>query len=99
MGSPKFCVRQTSLGLPGLKLAQSVFPAAGPETRLPFVLSKMANERFTHCTYCVAPTAPSVSGGAQHTEKAAWLKPCPKPSKFRPVVGASCWGARRGGVN
>jgi hypothetical protein len=35
-----------------------------PETASPVVLLKMANAVFTHCTYCVAPTAPFGSGGA-----------------------------------
>ena len=37
----------------------------GPSTELPVLLSKTSRPVFTICTYCVEPTAPFVSGGAQ----------------------------------
>src|ERR1051325_791702 len=39
--------------------------AAGPKTELPVVLSKIWKPSLTIWTYCVAPTSPFVSGGAQ----------------------------------
>src|SRR5258705_3763759 len=70
-----------------------VLPVVGPATSAPVVLLKMANDWFTHCTYCVAPTAPLVSGGALVTEKL--YCPAPKPSKLVPTTGVNgtmvCW--------
>src|SRR5437879_6767536 len=57
-----------------------VLPAVGPEIRAPVLLLKIANEVLTHCTYCVAPTVPLVSGGAPVTLKPYW--PLPRPSKL-----------------
>src|SRR5260370_19329322 len=57
-----------------------VLPAVGPEISAPVLLLKIANEVFTHCTYCVAPTVPLVSGGAPVTLKPYW--PLPSPSKL-----------------
>lgn len=55
------------------------------------LLSNTANDRFTHWTYWVRPTAPLVSGGAQHG-----LNPdgtsCPRPSKLLIKVGARASG-------
>src|SRR5439155_23984087 len=59
IGSPSLLVSQ-----PPPKPAQRVLPATGPMRRAPVVLSKTANDSFTHCTTCVAPTARFVSGGA-----------------------------------
>src|SRR5713226_5405827 len=75
MGSPSLLVWQ-----PPPNPDQIVFPAAGSEIRAPVDLLKMAKEVFTHCTYCVAPTVPLVSGGAQVTLKPYW--PLPSPSKL-----------------
>ncbi len=75
IGSPSLLVWQ-----PPPKPDHSVLPAVGPATSAPVDLLKIANEVFTHCTYWVAPTVPSVSGGALVT-----LKPyCPfsRPSKL-----------------
>ena len=45
--------------------AQTALPAFGKPGRIaPVALSKTARSTFTHWTYCVAPTAPTVSGGA-----------------------------------
>src|SRR5437588_6843349 len=55
----------------------------GPSCDAPVVLLKTWSPSFTICTYCVAPTSPFVSGGAQ-------LQPTPgkrMPSKFRVVPG------------
>src|ERR687884_374207 len=52
--------------------------------RAPVVLSYTANASLTHCTYCVAPIAPFVSGGA------AWgvnPPPLPSPSKLSSAEG------------
>src|SRR5258708_1687056 len=55
-----------------------------PLSSVPMLLSKTAKDSLTHWTYCVAPTAPLVSGGAEFTEKLE--RPLPRPSKLRPVV-------------
>src|SRR5260370_17543636 len=56
----------------------------GPSCRAPVLLSKTAKDSLTHWTYCVAPTAPLVSGGAEFTEKLG--NPLPRPSKLSPVA-------------
>src|SRR5215471_3508749 len=87
IGSPSLLVSQ-----PPPKPAHSVLPSVGPATRAPVVLSNTAKERFTHCTYWVRPTAPLVSGGAQHGENPGGV-PSPMPSKLSPTVRASGVGA------
>src|SRR5260370_39305644 len=83
MGSPSLLVWQ---GPP--KPLHSVFPATGNlGSMLPVDLSNTANDRLTHCTYWVRPTAPLVSGGMQHGLKPTGT-PCPIPSKLSPIVGA-----------
>src|SRR5690242_6052107 len=72
IGSPSLLVSQ---GPP--KPDQSEFPAVGPCTRAPVALSNTAKSRFTHCTNCVVPAAPFVSGGAQQSEKLP--RPTPTP--------------------
>src|SRR5258708_14291954 len=57
-----------------------------PSSRAPVLLSKTAKDSLTHWTYCVAPTAPLGSGGAEFREKLG--RPLPRPSKFSPVAGA-----------
>ena len=55
----------------------------GPKTELPVTLSQTWIPSFTICMYCVAPTSPFVSGGAQ-------LQLTPGnaiPSKFSSVPG------------
>ena len=86
IGSPSLFVWQ-----PPPKPDHSVLPAIGPETRAPVDLLNTANDEFTHCTYCVAPTAPFVSGGALLIVKPS--EAFPKPSKPRFTVGASAVGA------
>src|SRR5258708_23989188 len=102
MGSPSLLVWQ-----PPPNPDQIVLPALGPEIRAPLDLLKMANEVLTHCTYCVAPTVPSVSGGAPVTLKPYW--PLPSPSKLCRTggvgggtvavcsTGSSCHCSRPGG--
>src|SRR5215472_6807761 len=80
MGSPLLFVSQ---GPP--KPLHRVFPAVGPATRRPVVLSNTAKSEFTHCTNCVAPAAPFVSGGAQQFAKPLVI-PHPTPRKSRPGV-------------
>src|ERR1700733_12489548 len=80
MGSPSLLVWQ-----PPPKPDHMVLPAVGPAMRAPVVLLKTAKEVFTHCTYCVAPTVPSVSGGALVTLNPYW--PAPKPSKLWLTTG------------
>src|SRR5574337_657320 len=75
MGSPSLLVSQ---GPP--KPAHSVLPLTGPKRTLPVPLSNTANDRFTHCTYWVAPGAPLLSGGAQQSLKLP--NPTPTPMKF-----------------
>src|SRR4029453_7767897 len=68
----------------------SVSIEIGPRTDAPLVLSKTWRPSLTICTYCVAPTSPSVSGGAQ-------LQATPgngMPSKLRTGDGIAS-GARR----
>src|SRR5258708_39100988 len=102
MGSPSLLVWQ-----PPPNPDQIVFPAVGPEIRAPLDLLKMAKEVLTHCTYCVAPTVPLVSGGAPVTLKPYW--PLPSPSKLCKTggvgggtvavcsTGSSCNCSRPGG--
>src|ERR1700704_3843710 len=102
MGSPSLLVWQ-----PPPNPDQIVFPAVGPEIRAPLDLLKMANEVLTHCTYCVAPRVPLVSGGAPVPLKPYW--PLPKPSKLCKTggvggaivavcnTGSSCNCSRPGG--
>src|SRR5215467_10809814 len=80
MGSPSLFVWQ-----PPPKPDHNVLPAVGPAIRAPLVLLKMANEVLTHCTYCVAPTVPFVSGGAPVTLKP--YCPWPSPSKLWLTIG------------
>src|SRR5258708_22607747 len=79
MGSPSLLVSQ----LPP-NPAHSELPSNGPATMAPVALSNTAYSRLTHCTYCVSPTAPLVSGGEASMTNPYWL--CPRPSKFRPMV-------------
>src|SRR6185436_8523398 len=62
----------------------------GPRTEPPVLLSKTWSPSFTICTYCVAPTSPLVSGGAQLQATPG----NPIPSKFRTGDGIAS-GARR----
>src|SRR6266566_4190460 len=48
-----------------LKPLQIVEIPTGPITEAPVVLLKTWKPSLTICTYCVAPTSPLVSGGAQ----------------------------------
>src|SRR5215467_4521214 len=80
MGSPLLFVSQ---GPP--KPLHSVFPAVGPAVRFPVALSNTAKSRFTHCTNCVDPAAPLVSGGAQQFEKVPVI-PTPTPKKSKPGI-------------
>src|SRR5215472_2767190 len=50
----------------------------------------MAKAVLTHCTNCVAPTAPVVSEGAQLHGLAGVLLVSPTPSKFKPAVVPTC---------
>src|SRR5450631_305860 len=75
IGSPSLFVWQ-----PPPNPDHNVLPAVGPAINAPVVLLKTANEVFTHCTYCVVPTVPSVSGGALVTLKP--YCPLPRPSKL-----------------
>src|SRR5215475_13136132 len=77
MGSPLLLVSQ---GPP--KPLHNVFPAVGPATRLPVALSNTAKSRFTHCTNCVAPATPFVSGGAQQSAK-PFVIPTLAPRKIK----------------
>src|SRR5438874_10238588 len=62
----------------------------GPRTEEPVVLSNTWKPWLTICTYCVEPTSPFVSGGAQlHATPGN-----PIPSKFR--IGDGMFG--RAGV-
>ena len=63
----------------------SVLPAVGPAMSAPVVLLNMAKDEFTDWRYCVAPTAPLVSGGAPFTVNPYWA--LPRPSKLR-LAGA-----------
>src|SRR5258708_32094373 len=81
MGSPSLLTAQ---GWVAPSARKSWLPAMGPSSRAPVVLSKTAKDSLTHWTYCVAPTAPLVSGGAEFTEKLG--KPLPRPSKLSPVA-------------
>src|SRR3954454_11348350 len=81
-GSPSLFVWQ-----PPPKPDQSVFPAVGPEISAPLLLLNIANDVFTHCTYCVAPTVPLVSGGAPGTLYP--YRPGPRPSKLWLTNGVS----------
>ena len=68
---------------------QSEEIATGPMTELPVALSKTCRPSLTICTYCVSPTSPLVSGGAQ-------LQPTPgnvMPSKLMMGAGICCTGA------
>jgi hypothetical protein len=63
--------------------------SSGPSCEAPVTLLKTCTARLTIWTYCVAPTSPSVSGGAQ-------LHPTPgngMPVKFR-MGGGMTAGAR-----
>src|ERR1700745_74157 len=80
MGTPLLLVWQ-----PPPNPDHSALPAVGPATSAPVVLLKIANDVFTHCTYCVGPTVPLVSGGALVTVKP--YCPWPRPSKLLPTMG------------
>src|SRR5271169_375360 len=82
MGSPSLLVWH-----PPPNPDHSVLPAVGPATNAPVDLLKTAKEVFTHCTYWVAPTDPSVSGGAPVMVNP--YCPWPSPSKLKPTVGVS----------
>src|SRR5438067_639548 len=88
MMSPLLCV---SHGPPNPD--QKVLPAAGPKSRWPVALSYTAYLTFTHCTYCVAPAAPLVSGGAYP------LAPTPGNAErwCFPRAGATVWSPGSGG--
>src|ERR1700682_5291775 len=82
MGSPSLFVSH-----PPPKAAQRAFPSVGPATRAPVTLSKTAKPALTHCTYCVAPTAPLVSGGEKSRRNP--YCPWPHPSIFKPRLAAT----------
>src|SRR5258708_10748304 len=82
MGSPALFVSH-----PPPKPAQRAFPSVGPATSAPVTLSNTANSALTHCTYCVAPTAPLVSGGEKLRTNP--YCPCPNPSTFKPRLAAT----------
>src|SRR5689334_8572018 len=84
-GSPSLCVAQSPPSD-----WKRVFPAAGPKSRLPVVLSKTAKLVLFHWTYCFAPTRPLTSGGLLPGTNP--LRVVPIPSKTRPVG----LGAERG---
>src|SRR5438552_1601088 len=86
MGSPSLLVWQ-----PPPKPDQSELPAVGPATSAPVDLLNTAKDSFTHWTYCVAPTAPLVSGGAELIVNPS--EAFPKPSKPKPRAGARVAGA------
>src|SRR5579864_6816727 len=102
MGSPSLLVWQ-----PPPNPDHIVFPAVGPAISAPVDLLNTANEVLTHCTYCVAPTVPSVSGGALFTVNP--YCPLPRPSKLSVTggvgggtvltctTGSSCGSANPGG--
>jgi hypothetical protein len=69
-----------------------VLPATGPYTSAPLALSNTAKLALTHCTYCVAPTAPVVSGGAYWSRKLP--RPTPMPSNPTPLTVAAVVPAR-----
>src|SRR5882724_1857046 len=82
-----------TMGSPSLRFSQSppkpcqrVLPANGPAIRCPSTLLSTTNDRLTHCTNCVAPTAPLVSGGTVGGIKPK--TPWPSPSKFRVGVAS-----------
>src|SRR5437016_4312901 len=81
IGSPSFVLSHFPP-----KPCHMVLPAAGPYTVAPVALSNTAKDSLTHCTYCVAPTAPFVSGGAALTLNPG--NPEPTPSKLCVVAGA-----------
>src|SRR5215813_6050408 len=77
-GSPSPLFWQTPPNPP-----QSVVIPDGPNCEAPVALLKTWNPSLTICTYCVAPTSPFVSGGAQ-------LQATPgngMPSKFLSAAG------------
>src|SRR6516225_2028030 len=86
MGSPSLLVSH-----PPPKPVHRVFASTGPNVIAPEVLSKTAKEVLTHWTYCLAPTAPSVSGGAPTIAKLGI--PVPSPSKLSPATGPTIDGA------
>src|SRR5689334_14993251 len=65
------------------KPAQTEVMLCGPRTELPVALSKTWKPSLTICTYCVSPTSPFVSGGAQlQATPGYWM-----PLKFLSAVG------------
>src|SRR6266478_9810700 len=77
-GSPLPLVWQTPP-----KPLQSVVMPEGPNNDAPVVLSKTWKPSLTIWTYCVAPTSPFVSGGAQlHATPGKAM-----PSKFSMLAG------------
>src|SRR3984893_12086586 len=71
------------------KPLQIVVIPRGPITEAPVVLLKTWNPSLTICTYCVAPTSPLVSGGAQlHATPGKKM-----PLKLR--IGLGMFGATR----
>src|SRR6478672_3703255 len=72
------------------RLCHSALVGTGPSTTLWLTLSNTARPVLTTCTYWVAPTAPTVSGGAYCTLKLPLgpVKPTPRPGKLLPSVGA-----------
>src|SRR6266567_6762280 len=82
MPSPSLLVWQ-----PPPKPDHRVLVAVGPATSAPVALLKIANDEFTNWKYCVAPTAPFVSGGALFTVKPYCA--LPRPSKFKLAGGVA----------
>src|ERR1035437_852902 len=80
MGSPSLFSSQ-----PPPNPDHRTLPAAGPPTSPPLLLLKMAKYVFTHCTYCVVPTAPLVSDGTYSTVNPYF--PVPSPSKLLLIRG------------
>src|SRR5258707_15721338 len=79
MGSPLLVAAQGWVGPSPLK---RLLPAMGPSNLTPELLTKTAKDSLAPWTFCVAPTAPLVSGGAEFTEKLG--NPLPRPSKVSP---------------
>src|SRR6185369_4423644 len=88
VASPSLLVWQ-----PPPKPAQSELVGTGPWITAFVALSNTAIPVLTTCTYCVAPTAPTVSGGAYWTVKAPCgpLNPLPTPSTAPLEIGANAW--------
>src|SRR5690348_1945249 len=82
IGSPSLFAWQ-----PPPKPDHRVLMALGkPAASAPVVLAYTPKAVLTICTYCVAPTAPLVSGGAQLHGLLGVLLVSPMPLKFSPAV-------------